>query len=35
MYETIELVVTIVFLVTAAIAIGMNIAKKKKKDDDK
>lgn len=35
MYETVKLVVTIVFFATAAIAVGMNIAKKKKKDDDK
>lgn len=34
-YETVKLVVEVVFFVTAAIAIGINIAKKKKKDDDK
>ena len=35
MYETMKIVVDVVFFATVAIAIGINIAKKKKKDDDK
>ena len=35
MYETVKLVVSIAFIVLVVVAVGINIAKKNKKGDDK
>ena len=35
MYETVKLIVSIAFIVLVVVAVGINIAKKNKKGDDK
>lgn len=35
MYETVKLIVSIAFVVLVVVAVGINIAKKNKKNDDK
>lgn len=35
MYETVKMIVSIAFVVLVVVAVGINIAKKNKKDDDK
>ena len=35
MYETVKLIVSIAFIVLVVVAVGINIAKKNKKNDDK